>query len=186
VILGVLPVRYSQPWAAWGAFVWLAVNAGLVWAAIRRIRSLRFAAERRASVRFGVDAAGMIDGVACQVQDVSVGGALVATSSVLPEREAHLVTIRLGETSTSLWTGVRSVRQAPSGEMHYALEFLPDQYPALGELTRAVFNGGFPETLARPQPWADLLRRELAGLSTRFHRNLRRTTLTGAADGQGV
>ncbi|MEO8510792.1 MAG: glycosyltransferase [Chloroflexota bacterium] len=184
VTLGVVPLRYAEPWAAWGAFGWLAVNAGLVWAAIGRIRSLRFAAERRASVRFGVDAAGTIDGVACQVQDVSVGGTLVATNAILPEREAHLVTIRLGDTSTSLWTGVRSVRQAPSGEMHYALEFLPDQYPALGELTRAVFNGGFPETMARQQPWAELLRRELAGLSTRFRRDPQRTALSGAAGGQ--
>src|SRR5699024_6889450 len=81
VILGALPVRYAEPWAAWGAFLWLAVNAALVWIAIRRVRSLRFAAERRASVRFGVDAAGMIDGVPCQVQDISVGGVLVATRS---------------------------------------------------------------------------------------------------------
>lgn len=184
VTLGVLPVRYSEPWAAWGAFVWLAVNVGLVWAAIRRIRSLRFAAERRASVRFGVDTGGTIDGVACQVQDVSVGGVLVATGATLPEREAHLVTIRLRDTSTSLWTAVRSVRQAPSGEMHYALEFLPDQYPALGQLTRAVFNGGYPETLARPQPWAELLRRELADLSSRFRRSPRVPTFTGATSGQ--
>jgi cellulose synthase (UDP-forming) len=181
VTLGALPVHYPEPWAAWGAFVWLVLNAALVWAAIRRVRSLRFAAERRAAVRFAVDTGGTIDGEPCQVQDVSVGGALVAIARELPEREAHLVTVRLGETSASLWTTVRSVRQAPSGEMHYALEFLPDQYPALGTLTRAVFNGSYPETIARPQPWPELLRREMADLSGRFQRRPRVTSLTGAS-----
>lgn len=184
VMLRVLPVTYREPWAAWGAFLWLVVNAGLVWAAMRRVRSLRFAAERRAAVRFEVDAAGTIDRVACQIQDVSVGGALVATVGRLPERDAYLVTIDLGSAYASLRSVVRSVRQAPSGEMHYALEFLPDQYPALGELTRAVFNGGYPETFARPQPWPDLLRRELTGLSSRFRRAPTIGPLAGASGGQ--
>ena len=52
-LLGVFSITYVSEWAAAGAFFWLVVNAALVWIAARRVRSLRFAAERRSAVRFG-------------------------------------------------------------------------------------------------------------------------------------
>jgi cellulose synthase (UDP-forming) len=163
-------IRYESEAAALGAFAWLAVNAGLVWLAIRRVRSLRYAAERRSSVRFAVDLPGAIDGHPATVLDVSVGGALVALAEPIVEREAHLVSVELPAGTTSLWSRVRSSRQAPTGEQHYALEFEPGQYPARGALTRAVFAGRYEVAGVVRRPWSDLLRQDLATLSRRFRR----------------
>ena len=167
-LVGPFDMGYASEWAALGAFAWLTVNAGLTWIAIRRVRSLRFAAERRSAVRFAVDVPGWIDGDAAAVQDVSVGGALVATTAPLVEREAHLVSFELPSGTTSLWSQVRSSRRAPSGEYHYALEFEAGQYPARAALARAVFAGRYPVAGTVKRPWADLLRREIGSLSERF------------------
>ena len=166
--LGPLDFGYASEWAAAGAFAWLCVNAGLAWLAIRRVQSLRFAAERRSAVRFAVDLPGWIDGREAAVQDVSVGGALVATDAPLEEREAHLVSFELPRGTTSLWAQVRSSRRAATGEHHYALEFEPGQYPARAALARTVFQGRYPVSGTVRHSPTELLRRELAGLSQRF------------------
>ena len=170
-LVGPFEMGYSSEWAALGAFVWLVVNAGLTWLAIRRIRSLRFAAERRSAVRFAVDVPGWIDGDEAAVQDVSVGGALVATATPLVERDVHLVSFDLPSGTTSVWAQVRSSRRAASGEYHYALEFEPGQYPARAALARAVFAGRYPVAGTVRRPWAELLRREIGTLSERFRRS---------------
>jgi cellulose synthase (UDP-forming) len=167
-LLHALPITYRYGWAATGAFVWLAVNAALIWIAIRRVRSLRFAAERRAAVRFAVDQPGWVDGEPISVQDVSVGGALLAASEPLVTRDKHLVTFDMPAGITSLWAQVRSTRRAPGGEIHYAMEFTPGQYSARAELMRAVFNGDYPVAGTERRPWGDLLRVEIGGLSRRF------------------
>ncbi len=115
-----------------------------MWVAAQRVRSLRFAAERRSAVRFAVDMPGTVDGATASVQDVSVGGALLATNEPLVERETHLVSFELPGGTTSLWARIRSSRRAASGEHHYALEFEPGQYPAKGALARTVFLGRYP------------------------------------------
>lgn len=167
-LVGPFDMGYASEWAALGAFAWLTVNAGLTWIAIRRVRSLRFAAERRSAVRFAVDVPGWIDGDPAAVQDVSVGGALVASTVPLVEREAHLVSFELPSGTTSLWAQIRSSRRAPSGEYHYALEFEAGQYPARAALARAVFAGRYPVAGTVRRPWAELLRREIGSLSERF------------------
>ena len=166
--LGVFDRGYASEWAALGALVWLAVNAGLVWVAIRRVSSLRYAGERRSAVRFAVDVPGWIDGAAASVQDVSVGGALIAAEQPLVEREAHLVSFELPGGTTSLWSTIRSSRRAESGEYHYALEFEPGQYPARAALARTVFAGRYPVAGTEARPLADLLPGQIGGLSRRF------------------
>ncbi len=163
-----LPLHYEYGWAAAGAFIWLTVNAGLIWLAIRRVRSLRYAAERRSAVRFAVDRPGWVDGEPIAVQDVSVGGVLLAAEEPLVPRGAHLVSFDLPNGVTSLWASVRSTRRAASGEIHYAMEFAPGQHTARAELTRAVFNGDYPVAGVERSQWADLLRSEMARLSARF------------------
>ncbi|MDQ3150025.1 MAG: glycosyltransferase [Chloroflexota bacterium] len=167
-LLGIRAIGYASEWAAAGAFFWLVVNAGLVWIAMRRVRSLRFAAERRNAVRFAVDIAGAVDGEITAIQDVSVGGALVATMEPLVERETHLVSFDLPGRTTSLWARIRSSRRAASGEYHYAFEFEPGQFPAKGALALGVFVGRYPVAGTVRQPWGDLLRREIGSLSRRF------------------
>ncbi|HSK94191.1 MAG TPA: glycosyltransferase [Candidatus Angelobacter sp.] len=166
--LGPLDLGYVSEWAAAGAFAWMCLNAGLTWLAIRRVQSLRFASERRSAVRFAIDVPGWIDGNAAAVQDVSVGGALVATDMALEEREAHLVSFELPSGTTSLWAQVRSSRQAATGEHHYALEFEPGQYPSRAALARAVFHGRYPVSGTVRQSPTELLRGELSSLSRRF------------------
>jgi len=166
--LGVLDLGYASEWAALGAFAWLAVNAALVWVAIRRVSSLRYAGERRSAVRFAVDVPGWIDGSRASVQDVSVGGALIAAEQPLVERESHLVSFELPGGTTSLWSVIRSSRRADSGEYHYALEFEPGQYPARAALARTVFGGRYPVAGTEARPLADVLPREIGGLSRRF------------------
>ena len=169
-LLGALPIHYEEQWAAWGAFGWLVVNAGLVYLAIQRVRSLRFAGERRAGVRFAVDAPGSIDGVPAGIQDVSVGGALLATRERLVERDRHLVMFGPDEAPISLWSIIRSVREAPTGELHYAFEFAPGQDAATGDLARVIFGGDYPVAGVERVRLTDLLRSDLADLSRRFRR----------------
>ncbi len=179
--LGPLDLGYASEWAAAGAFAWLTFNAGLTWLAIRRVRSLRFAAERRSAVRFAIDVPGSIDGADAAVQDVSVGGALVATEAPLEEREAHLLSFELPSGTTSLWAQIRSSRRAEGGEYHYALEFEPGQYPSRAALARTVFHGRYPVAGTVRLSWAELLRRDVAGRSRRFRLRQRRPSSPGSA-----
>jgi hypothetical protein len=174
VLVG-LQLNSRSGFAAAGAFIWLAVNAVLVWRAIRRVRSLRFAAERRSAVRFAVDRPGWVDGEPISVQDVSVGGVLLASSEPLLERDAHLVSFDLDSGITSLWATVRSTRRAASGELHYAMEFEPGQHTARAELMRAVFNGDHRVAGIDRTPWAELLLAEIGALSARFASRPRHT-----------
>jgi len=182
-LFGVFSISYESEWAAAGAFFWLVVNAALVWVAMSRVRSLRFAAERRSAVRFAIDVAGAVDGDVASVQDVSVGGALVATQEPLVEREAHLLSFELPGGTTSLWARIRSSRRAASGEHHYAFEFEPGQYPAKGALACAVFVGRYPVVGTVRQPWSDLLRREIGSLSRRFQVRSGKRAANGAGIG---
>jgi hypothetical protein len=167
-LLGVFSIPYASELAAAGAFGWLVVNASLVWIAARRVRSLKFAAERRSAVRFAVDVAGSVDRVKAQVQDISVGGALVATDRPLTERVTHRLRFELPQGQVSLRARVRSTRRAASGEYHYAFEFEAGQLKAKGALARAVFLGRYPVAGTVKQPWGELLRRNIGSLSRRF------------------
>ena len=167
-LMHVAPIEYRYAWAAAGAFGWLIVNAGLLLLAIRRVRSLRFAGERRSAVRFAVDAPGWVDAAPVTVQDLSVGGALLAAGEPLVERDVHLLTFELSTGLASLWASVRSVHRAASGEVHYAFEFEPGQHTSRAMITRAIFDGNYPVAATDRRAWADVLRTELAGLSARF------------------
>src|SRR5690606_35603250 len=144
------------------------VNAALAWIAIRRVTSLRYAGERRSAVRFAVDVPGWIDGAPASVQDVSVGGTLIAAEQPLVERESHLVSFELPGGTTSLWSTVRSSGRAEGGEYHYALELEPGQSPARAALARTVFAGRSPVAGTEARPLAELLPSQIGGLSRRF------------------
>lgn len=73
-LAGSTPLAYATPWVAHGAFLWLVVNACMTVAAIRRVRAPRYAGERRASVRFPVQATALVQGRGCELLDVSLTG----------------------------------------------------------------------------------------------------------------
>jgi hypothetical protein len=58
---------------------WLAFNLVLVAAAIARIRSIRYGAERPASVRFPVTLPARLDGTACTATDLWMTGARISS-----------------------------------------------------------------------------------------------------------
>lgn len=151
-LAGNTPLEYRQPWAAYGAAFWLAINAGFVVVAMRRVRSERFAGERRASVRFDVDMPCGLSGHAGQLHDISLTGARLSLPAGLAgfsengaSMAARRLTIVFGESGTGgasldLQAVVRSMRPVAEGRMMAGLEFSPGQDDTRARLALALFN----------------------------------------------
>lgn len=145
-VTGLTPLRYGEPWVAYGAAFWLAVNTGLILAAMERVRSLRFGTELRASVRFETRLRGTLDGSPCVIHDASLAGALVSlaegganghTVAGQPRR----LTIDLESAVVELEVETRSRRPLGAGRTLCALQFAGGQESELVPLTLALFNG---------------------------------------------
>ena len=140
-IMGRTPLHYGTPAAAFAAAGWLAFNLALVAAAIARIRSIRYGAERRASVRFPVALPARLDGMACTATDLSVTGARLSAPSPLPQHLSTLVLEAPGR-DVVLSCAVRTRLDRSDGSQIVAVEFQPGQWPAIGALTHLLFNAG--------------------------------------------
>ena len=170
-LAGVTPLDYREPWAAYGAAFWMVVNAGFVLVAIARVRSERFGAERRASVRFDVTMGGRLDGRECRLHDISLTGARASISAghagagpeLVPSADHRLV-IAIGGAALDLGAIVRTVRTTGDGEAMIGLEFEEGQDRTRAGLALALFNAQLvpelqPSGLAVPQaprqatPW---------------------------------
>ena len=150
--MGWTPLHYGTPEAAFAAAGWLAFNLALVAAAIGRIRSIRFGAERRASVRFPVSLPARLDGLPCRATDLSITGARITASSSLPGVPSELVLEAPGRDVT-LGCVVRSRSDRPDGRQVVGVEFQPGQWPAIGALTHLLFNAGIGlEVVLEPAP----------------------------------
>jgi cellulose synthase/poly-beta-1,6-N-acetylglucosamine synthase-like glycosyltransferase len=115
---------------------WLLGNLVLVLAAIRRIRAVRFASERRGAVRLDVSGVADLDGVRVQLTDFSVGGAKVFGPLLPPVR--YQTEFAVGE--SRLTAVVLDVY--PSGDgMVAKLAFLPGQEMAATAVTAALIAG---------------------------------------------
>ena len=142
-LLGLTPLHYGVRWVAYGASVWLVVNGVLVAMAMARIRSERFAGERRASVRFGLAAAGALEGRPCHVRDLSLTGARVVFPGQVMDpaalqSETRTLAVDLGR-PVALEVAVRSCRPGPDG-MVVGLEFCPGQDAERAGLALALFH----------------------------------------------
>jgi cellulose synthase (UDP-forming) len=140
-LLGATPIEYGNPWAVHVAFAWMLVNVGLIWLAIRRIRSADYAAERRVSVRFETDIAGRLDGIEAWVRDLSLTGARVEVpdaSVVAPQ--ARLVVDATDDTPIELHGTVRTTWTDGAGRVMVGFEFSPDQTAARARLARMLFD----------------------------------------------
>lgn len=154
-VAGATPVTYRVPWAAYGASIWLVVNAVFVLVAIGRVRSEHFAGERRASVRFATAMAGRLDGTACRVWDVSLTGAQVslppthgpAVADAGPKRRRMV--LPFGDAAIELDAEIRSVRLLDHAVV-VGLEFCPDQDETRARLALALFNAQLVPELAAP------------------------------------
>lgn len=148
--VGLTPLRYAVPWAAYGAAFWLLVNTALVIYAVGRVRSARFGGERRRGYRFATALPGLLDGVPCQVRDLSLTGAQVVVAApdlaALAQLEAGeparpaTLTVIMADAAITLKAVVRKCLAQPGGQAQYGLEFCPDQSAKQARLTLALFN----------------------------------------------
>jgi hypothetical protein len=139
-LLGETPTRYLIPWAAYAAFAWLLFNVGLVILAIRRVRNLRFAPERRASVRWETDLAGELGILPCRFLDLSLTGARVITAGRFEAGMTRTVRIPLGGDPIELVAIVRTVRVTAGGATVVGLEFGEGQHRARAQLALGLFG----------------------------------------------
>jgi len=113
-VAGLTPLTYQIPWVAHGAAFWLAVNAFILAAAIRRIRHQRFGAERRAAVRFDLTDPVYVDDTVCRLRDISLSGLRVdAPGGMLGTDRCVRVRLDLGGGTFALPAVVRSVGRGP-------------------------------------------------------------------------
>jgi hypothetical protein len=146
-LAGLTPLRYEIPWAAIGAAVFMAMNLGFLLAAIGRIRSSRFAGNRRASVRLPVSLAATLDGRNVELLDLSLTGARVAAPAAdLPSERTPAT--RASDLRFDLHGGHFDVRVAPrrqiareDGLAELGLEFTPGQDAQVARLAVAIFQG---------------------------------------------
>lgn len=137
---GRTPTEYEVPWAAYGAFAWLVVNAALLATAITRITAERFARERRASVRFPIEVGAYLDGRPCQIRDLSVTGAQIVLAK--PPRRMTRHHVQLPAMGVDLAVELRTIREVDGGRLvQIGAEFGPGQLEAVARLSLALFHG---------------------------------------------
>jgi cellulose synthase (UDP-forming) len=132
------PVTYGVPWAVNASMLWLAFNAFLVATAVARIRALRYAAERRSSVRFDTELDGFVSGLSVQVSDVSLTGAKAVGPDV-PDAARHTLVLVFGEQRVRLRAVMRS-RRRDGARTVYGFEFVSGQLRVRAALALALFT----------------------------------------------
>ena len=138
-LMGATPTRYEVPWAAHATFGWLSLNVVLLVLAIGRIRSMRFAAERRAAFRFETAFDGRLGGLPCHVTDVSLTGARVEMAGIVSGMVHQVLVIDLEDGEVRLDAAIRS-RRLSGTSIVCGLEFLPGQHEARARLSLALFH----------------------------------------------
>jgi cellulose synthase (UDP-forming) len=152
-LLGVTPVRYTVLWAVVGAFGWMVINAGLVFLAMARVRSARFAPERRSSVRFELGVSGTFAGLECEVLDLSMTGARIAIAGAPPSDRTHRLELELGGRTIAIDATERSHRFGTDGRLVLGLAFADEITAERAELALALFA-------TRALPTADVVEAE--------------------------
>jgi len=150
-LLGATPVRYEVPWAVHASFGWMLINVGLIWLAIRRVRSPRYAAERRSSVRFATSLTARLDGIDGTVRDVSLTGARVELPVPAAVAEDARLTVDMRGGVPIEFTGsTRSTWTDERGRTMVGFEFDDGQHAARAQLALALF--AVDEKADRPAP----------------------------------
>jgi hypothetical protein len=140
---GLTPLNYGIVWAVYGAAFWLVVNCGLVATAAVRVRDERFAADRRAAVRFDVHLDARFHHAAVAVDDISLTGAraVVREGVIPPEFTRGELCVQIGRDSLALAAVVQSRRPiAETGHEAFGLEFADDQDDVRARLALALFH----------------------------------------------
>jgi hypothetical protein len=139
-LLGGTPVQYAVPWAVIASFGWMVLNAGFVGLAVRRVRSLRYAPERRASVRFETQLDGRLGGLPCTITDLSLTGARLMTFAPLEGGVEADLAIDFPVLEIVLRGVIRASRATSTSDAVTGLEFLPGQHAERALLALALFG----------------------------------------------
>ncbi len=140
-LAGVTPTAYRIRWTAYGALFWALVNCGFLVAALARIRSDRFASERRTAVRLQTGGAASIEGRAGQLLDVSIGGAMVRCERPPEASEEPLsVEFECAGIKIGLMGEERGRQTLADGSAIVRLRFAEQQASELARLARALFG----------------------------------------------
>lgn len=141
-LAGLTPVTYAVRWTAYGAAFWAAVNVTLLIAAIARIRSDRFATDRRTAVRQKIAGQVLVDLRPAQLIDISVAGALLRAPSATPVDPVHEMRLQFeGEGTITLECLERSRISAGDGGSLLSLQFADDQDSVIAQLAVGLFRG---------------------------------------------
>jgi cellulose synthase (UDP-forming) len=141
-LLGLSPISYSTPWAAIGAAVFMALNLALLLAAIGRIRSSRFAGNRRAGTRLPVHVPVRLAGLRGDLLDLSVSGARIRVPGRVEAGAGELwLTLELPSGPIEVQVEVRR-SEVRDGAAVLGLAFAAGQEKAVGALAVAVFHAG--------------------------------------------
>jgi cellulose synthase (UDP-forming) len=148
-LFGLTPVRYDVPWSAIGAAFFLSLDLALLLAAIGRVRSSRFAGNRRSSTRLPLAGAVRLDGQAARLLDLSITGARVTlpgdTEFVTDEPRLALI---VDGCAIDLRTHVRRRSRIAGDRVELGLEFAADQEAEIARLAVAVFHAADPVPVA--------------------------------------
>lgn len=140
-VAGLTPIHYDVSWTAYGAVFWMTFNACMLVGAAARIRSERFASDRRNSVRLASGGAVRLDGTVSELLDVSVGGALVRAGGAPTEGGIHELRVQLGDETIVLRCVERSRQPVGAGGALVGLQFDDGQHRAVADLTLRLIGG---------------------------------------------
>jgi cellulose synthase (UDP-forming) len=141
-IAGLTNVTYLVRWTVYGAAFWATVNAVLLIAAIERIRSDRFATDRRTAVRHQIAGKVLVDSLPAHLIDISVGGALVRAETGTPIDLVHEMKFQFeGGRPIALRCFERSRLSVGDGGSLVSLQFADHQDREISELAIGLFQG---------------------------------------------
>jgi cellulose synthase/poly-beta-1,6-N-acetylglucosamine synthase-like glycosyltransferase len=149
-LFGLTPVTYSAPWAAIGAAFFMSVNLALLLSAIGRIRSSRFAGNRRAGTRLPVHIPTTVDGRAGQLEDLSLTGARVLLDDSFEARRGQVTLgLVIPRERLEVASVVKRRITRENGGIELGLEFDPGQEETIARLAVFVFHAGSPRKTHR-------------------------------------
>ncbi len=147
-LLGLTPLHYGIVWTAYTAAAWLFVNVVLLSVAIRRIRHIDHASERRTSVRFDVQIPGRFAGRDALIENASMTGAklIIAADDAGSLPLGDQLEFDFDGSCVKLYAMVRHQRYL-GDEVELGMEFTQHQGKQIASLVQVLFNERKPITL---------------------------------------
>lgn len=148
-LAGLTPTTYTIPWTAYGAAFWGLLNLTFLVVSLSRIRSDRFASERRTAARLQVGGPANVDGHPGHLMDISMGGALIRCEDPPEHHQEPLqIEIQRDENKIVLSGEERGRQTLPDGSALIRLQFAEHQAQELALLARTLF-GSTPKPRAQ-------------------------------------